>query len=146
MNTHSRAISVCLFLSASLLAGCSTDSVTGGADSGTAGTCDAAVERWVTIGRWSNASCTGTMVASQRLPVHYGSTCCHSSTTGAGHENSSSRFTCGASTFTYTQWTSLTCSGGTNPAGVVKAYTLTDCTEDTPPGTWGRITDFSGCM
>ena len=116
-----------------------------GSDAGSSAACDAGAPRWVTIGRYRNAECSGTPFIEQRLPAYYGSTCCHSTTTSQGHENSTSVFTCGAGTFTYTQWTSLTCSGGRVPTGTVKTYSLTGCTEDTPPGTWGRITDFSGC-
>lgn len=126
--------------------GCSSTSSTSSTEPApSTAACDSLTPRWVTISRYDNAECTGTPKIEQTLPAHYGSTCCSATTTQEGHENSSGLFTCGADSFSYTQWTSLTCSGGQQPAGTVKSYTLTGCTEDTPPGMWGRITDFSGC-
>ncbi len=136
------------FLAASVVVvvvGCSTPESDSTADSASTTPCDALTPRWVTISRYDNADCTGTPVIEQTLPAHYGSECCYATTGHEGHENSSTHFTCGQDSFTYTQWTSLTCSDGQVPAGTVKTYTLTGCTEDTPPGMWGRVTDFSGC-
>jgi hypothetical protein len=52
---------------------------------------------------------------------------------------------CGRDSFSYTQWTTLTCSGGQNPSGTRKISTLTDCTQDVPPTLYARVVDFSGC-
>jgi hypothetical protein len=74
--------------------------------------------------------------ASCETPVHYGDTQCYTWP---------SRFSCGPTTFSYTQWTTLICSGGQNPAGTRKTSTLTDCAQDVPPTLYARIIDFSGC-
>ena len=101
-------------------------------------------ERYVTIGFWNDATCSGAPVSTNRFPVHFGDTQCYT-WPGRSGENSASRFACGPGSFSYTQWTTLTCSGGQNPAGTRKTNTLTDCTQDVPPTLYGRIVDFSGC-
>ena len=45
----------------------------------------------------------------------------------------------------YTQWTTLTCSGGQNPGGTRKTTFTNWCTQDVPPTLYARIVDFSGC-
>ena len=101
-------------------------------------------ERYVTIAFWNDSTCSGSPVSTNRFPVHYGDTQCYT-WPGRSGENSASRFSCGTSSFSYTQWTTLTCSGGQNPAGTRKTDTLTDCTQDFPPTLYARIVDFSGC-
>jgi len=101
-------------------------------------------ERYVTIGFWTDATCSGAPASTNRFPVHYGDTQCYT-WPGRSGENSASRFTCGPTSFSYTQWTTLTCSGGQNPAGTRKTDSLTDCTQDVPPTLYARIIDFSGC-
>ena len=101
-------------------------------------------ERYVTIGFWTDPTCSGAPASTNQFPGHYGDTQCYS-WPGRSGENSASRFTCGRDSFSYTQWTTLTCSGGQNPAGTRKTNTLTDCTQDVPPTLYARIIDFSGC-
>ncbi len=60
-------------------------------------------------------------------------------------QNSASRFSCGANSLGYTRWTTLTCSGGQNPAGTRKATFTTGCTQDVPPTLYARVLDFRGC-
>lgn len=102
-------------------------------------------ERYVTVGFWSDSTCGGTPVSTNRFPVHYGDTQCYT-WPGRSGENSASRFSCGADSFSYTQWTTLTCSGGQNPSGTRKTSNLTDCTQDVPPTLYARVVDFSGCQ
>jgi hypothetical protein len=104
----------------------------------------AAGERYVTVGFWNDPTCTGPPANTNRFPVHYGETQCYS-WPGRSGANSASRFTCGDGTFSYTQWTTLTCSGGQNPAGTRKTTPLTGCTQDVPPTLYARVLDFSGC-
>ena len=101
-------------------------------------------ERYVTIGFWTDSACGGTPVSSNQFPVHFGDTQCYT-WPGRSGENSASRFSCGANSFSYTQWTTLTCSGGQVPAGTRKTGTLTECIQDVPPTLYARIIDFSGC-
>jgi len=79
-----------------------------------------------------------------RFPVHYGDTQCYT-WPGRSGENSASRFSCGRDSFSYTQWTTLTCSGGQNASGTRKTPMLTGCIQDVPPTLYSRIIDFSGC-
>ena len=102
-------------------------------------------ERYVTVGFWNDPACGGAPVAMNRFPVHYGDTRCYS-WPGRSGENSASRFTCGTDSFSYTQWTTLTCSGGQNPAGTRKTSNMTGCTQDFPPTLYARVLDFSGCQ
>jgi hypothetical protein len=101
-------------------------------------------ERYVTVGFWNDPTCSGSPVSTNRFPVHYGDTQCYS-WPGRSGENSASRFSCGANSFSYTQWTTLTCSGGQNPPGTRKTSNMTDCTQDFPPTLYARVLDFNGC-
>ncbi len=101
-------------------------------------------ERYVTVGFWTDPACGGTPVSTNRFPVHYGDSQCYA-WPGRSGENSASRFLCGQDRFSYTQWTTLTCSGGQNPSGTRKTSTLTGCTQDVPPTLYARVVDFSGC-
>ena len=102
-------------------------------------------ERYVTVGFWADPTCSGPPTNTNRFPVHYGDTQCYS-WPGRSGENSASRFACGDGTFSYMQWTTLTCSGGQNPTGTRKTTPLTGCTQDIPPTLYARVVDFSGCM
>jgi hypothetical protein len=102
-------------------------------------------ERYVTVGFWNDPACGGAPVAMNRFPVHYGETRCYS-WPGRSGENSASRFSCGQDSFSYTQWTTLTCSGGQNPAGTRKTSNMTTCTQDFPPTLYARVLDFGGCQ
>lgn len=102
-------------------------------------------ERYVTVGFWNDPACGGVPVSTNRFPVHYGDTQCYT-WPGRSGENSASRFECGRDSFSYTQWTTLTCSGGQNPPGTRKMSNLTDCTQDFPPTLYARVLDFSGCQ
>lgn len=103
------------------------------------------LERYVTVGFWNDPACGGAPMAMNRFPIHYGDTRCYS-WPGRSGENSASRFTCGNGSFSYTQWTTLTCSGGQNPAGTRKTSNMIDCTQDFPPTLHARVLDFSGCQ
>jgi len=103
------------------------------------------LERYVTIGFWNDPACGGAPVATNRFPVHYGDTGCYT-WPGRSGENSASRCACGKDSFSYTQWTTLTCSGGQNPPGTRKTTNTTDCTQDFPPTLYARVLDLSGCQ
>ena len=100
--------------------------------------------RYVTVGFWQDASCSGSPNATTAFPLQYDSTQCFSSP-GRSGENSVSLFSCGQDSFSYTQWTTLTCSGGQVPAGTRKTVTSGGCTQGVPPTQYARILDFSGC-
>ena len=102
-------------------------------------------ERYVTVGFWNDPACGGAPVSQNRFPVHYGDTQCYS-WPGRSGTNSATRFECSPDGFSYTQWTTLTCSGGQNPAGTRKTSNMTDCTQDFPPTLYARVLDFSGCQ
>ena len=104
----------------------------------------AAGERYVTVAFWNDSTCSGEPANMNRFPVHYGDTQCYT-WPGRSGENSASRFSCGTDSFSYTQWTTLTCSGGQVPAGTRKTTPLTGCTQDVPPTLYARVIDFSGC-
>ena len=104
----------------------------------------AATERYVTIAFWNDPNCAGEPASTNRFPVHFGDTQCYT-WPGRSGENSASRFSCGTDSFSYTQWTTFTCSGGQVPAGTRKTTTLTGCTQDVPPTLYARVVDFSGC-
>jgi len=144
MVVMARAIGIVL---AVMLAGCggsSDGSRSPSAPTATSSAPAAAVERYVTIAFWTDPTCSGEPGSTNRFPVHYGDTQCYT-WPGRSGENSASRFTCGADSFSYTQWTTLTCSGGQNPAGTRKTTPLTGCTQDVPPTLYARVIDFSGC-
>ena len=100
--------------------------------------------RYVTIGFWQDATCSGTPNATNAFPLHYDPAQCFASP-GRSGENSVSQFACGQDSFSYTQWTTLTCSGGQVPAGTRKIATVGGCTQGVPPTQYARILDFSGC-
>jgi hypothetical protein len=104
----------------------------------------AAGQRFVTVGFWQNATCTGEMIGTTAFPVDFGDTGCFT-WTGRSGMNSASRFSCGSESFNYTQWTTVTCSGGQVPEGTRKTVTISGCTQGVPPQQYGRILDFSGC-
>ena len=101
-------------------------------------------DHFVTISFWRTNDCSGEPVASNSFPVDYASERCYS-WPGRSGTNSATRFICGANSFTYTQWTTLTCSGGRNPPGMMKTNYSDQCTQDVPPTLYAKITDFSGC-
>jgi hypothetical protein len=105
----------------------------------------AGAERYVMVGFWAEPTCGGEPVSVNRFPVHFGDTGCYT-WPGRSGQNSASRFSCGQESFSYTQWNTLTCSGGQNPPGTRKTSTLTDCTQDVPPTLYSRVVDFSGCQ
>ena len=102
-------------------------------------------ERFVTVGFWQDPACTGEPTNTTAFPVHYGDTQCFT-WPGRSGENSASRFSCGQQSFSYTQWTTLTCSGGQVPEGTRKTVSTTGCTQGVPPTQYGRILDFSDCV
>src|SRR5262245_12148489 len=125
-------------------AGCDSMNGTSGSDAGPAApsavSSSTEQERYVTVGFWNDPACGGSPVSTNRFPVHYGDTQCYS-WPGRSGENSASRFSCGTDTFSYTQWTTLTCSGGQNPGGTRKTSNMTDCTQDFPPTLYARVLD-----
>ena len=101
-------------------------------------------DHFVTVSFWRTTDCSGEPVASNSFPADYGDQRCYS-WPGRSGTNSATRFQCGPNSFTYTQWTTLTCSGGMIPSGKVKTSHTDQCTQDVPPTLYARITDFSGC-
>ena len=98
----------------------------------------------VTVGIWKTDDCSGDPVGALTFPVNYADQQCYSWAGNSG-ENSATNFSCGENDFSYTQWTSLTCSGGQRPAGTDKTVYTTQCQQDVPPTIYSRILDFSGC-
>ena len=101
--------------------------------------------RYVTVGFWQDSACAGEPGNTSRFPVDYGDGMCFV-WAGRSGENSASRFECGQESFSYTQWTTLTCSGGQVPAGTRKTVTTSGCSQGVPPTQYARIVDFSGCQ
>lgn len=101
-------------------------------------------QRFVTVGFWQDLTCSGEMIGTTAFPVDFGDAGCFT-WTGRSGMNSASRFSCGSESFTYTQWTTLTCSGGQVPEGTRKSVTISGCTQGVPQQQYGRILDFSGC-
>lgn len=100
--------------------------------------------RVVMVGFWQDPTCTGEATNATAFPVDYGDTQCFT-WPGRSGENSASRFSCGEQSFSYTQWTTLTCSGGQVPEGTRKTVSTAGCTQGVPPTQYARILDFSGC-
>lgn len=98
----------------------------------------------VTIGIWKTDDCSGDTEMTITLPANYADQQCYTWAGNSG-ENSATNFSCGDNSFSYTQWTTLTCSGGYNPEGTDKTVYTTECQQDVPPTIYSRIIDFSGC-
>ena len=141
-----RLTAVLGFATVVLSAGCGGAMEADGLSAPTAvpGPTPAGSERSVTVGFWNDSACGGAPVSTNRFPVHYGDAQCYS-WPGRSGTNSASRFSCSEDSFSYTQWTTLTCSGGQNPAGTRKTSNMTSCTQDVPPTLYARVVDFSGC-
>lgn len=101
--------------------------------------------RYVTVGFWQDPACAGEPGSTSAFPVDYGDGLCFV-WAGRSGENSASRFECGQESFSYTQWTTLTCSGGQVPAGTRKTVTTNGCSQGVPPTQYARIVEFSGCQ
>jgi hypothetical protein len=101
-------------------------------------------EHFVTISFWRTDDCSGELVASNSFPVDYGSERCYS-LPGRSGSNSATNCMCVVDSFTYTQWITMTFSGGRNPPGMVKTNYSDQCREDVPPALYAKVTDFSGC-
>ena len=101
-------------------------------------------DQLVTIGFWKTMDCSGEPIGVNVYPVDYADERCYDWPGNSG-ENSATNFICGENSFTYTQWTTLTCSGGKKPEGTVKTAYTDQCTQDVPPTLYARILDFSGC-
>ena len=67
---------------------------------------------------------------------------------GGSGEDSASNFSCDvpSASFSLTQWTSCTCSGGSVPAGTRKQYSTNYCIVDTPSTLCARIEKYTGCL
>jgi len=98
----------------------------------------------VTIGLWKTDDCSGDMIGTISFPVDYADQQCYS-WPGHSGENSATNFVCGDNSFSYTQWTSLTCSGGQRLDGTRKTVYTDKCQQDVPPTLYSKIIDFSGC-
>lgn len=102
----------------------------------------------VEVGFWLNDgttdSCTGEPVCTIQFPVEDSDRC--SAWPGNSGENSASNFECGEKSLSYTQWTTLTCSGGQVPDGTDKTVYTDQCNPDVPDSLRSRILDFSGCL
>ncbi len=140
-------IAITFALTAAACGGTSTDSVVAPVVAPVA-TIPAATptsaDRFVTVGFWQEPTCSGAPGNTAAFPVSFGNDRCFS-WPGRSGENSASQFSCGSGTMSYTQWTTLTCSGGQVPAGTRKTVTLTGCTQGVPPTQYMRIIDNSGC-
>ena len=101
--------------------------------------------RYVTVGFWQEPTCNGEPINTTAFPVDYGDAMCFV-WAGRSGENSAGRFACGSAGFSYTQWTSLTCSGGQVPGGTRKTVSVGGCTQGVPPTQYARVVDFSGCQ
>ena len=101
-------------------------------------------DQLVTIGFWKTSDCSGEPVGINVYPVDYADERCYD-WPGQSGENSATNFSCGENSFTYTQWTTLTCSGGMHPEGTVKTAYTDQCTQDVPLTLYAKILDFSGC-
>lgn len=98
----------------------------------------------VKIGIWKTEDCSGDPVMTLVFPTNYTDQQCYAWPGNSG-ENSATNFRCGDNSFSYTQWTSLTCSGGYVPDGTAKTVYTDQCEQDIPPTIYSRIVDFSGC-
>ena len=98
----------------------------------------------VTVALWETDDCSGEPVGTLTFPVEYADQECYVWAGNSG-ENSATNFSCGENSFSYTQWTSLTCSGGQRPEGTNKTVYTTQCKQDVPPTLYSQIVDFSGC-
>ena len=98
----------------------------------------------VTVGIWKTNDCSGDMVGTITFPVNYADQQCYTWAGNSG-ENSATNFSCGENSFFYTQWTSLTCSGGQRLDGTDKTVYTEQCQQDVPPTIYSKIIDFSGC-
>ncbi|MCO4763139.1 MAG: hypothetical protein KC502_16600 [Myxococcales bacterium] len=98
--------------------------------------------RYVTVGFWKTTDCSGDPIQTNAFPIAADAPCyCWP---GSAGENSAYKFSCDAKakSFTYTQHTTLTCSGGNNNTKTV--YT-DKCVQDVPPTLYARIIDFKAC-
>ena len=131
------AAALALIAAASLTVGCSSDDGEG--------SCDPNAEdpsRYVTVGFWKTTDCSGDPISTNSFPVTSDAACyCWP---GGSGENSAYKFSCdvGAKSFTYTQHTTLTCSGGNNNTKTV--YT-DQCVQDVPPTLYAKILNYQAC-
>ena len=98
--------------------------------------------RFVQIGFWKTSDCSGNSIATNNFPVDPAAPCyCWPGHSG---ENSANSFKCdkAASSFTYTQYQSLSCGG----TPMVKTSYTTKCQQDIPPTLYAKIVDFTACM
>lgn len=118
----------------------------GAGTGGTAGDCTLLPEdptKYVIVGSWKTADCSGAPIAQSAFPLDDSAGCyCWPGHSGM---NSASGFTCdkAAGTFAYDQTPTLTCDpsmGSTH-----KVWSTTDCKQDVPPTLYGKIIDISAC-
>lgn len=98
---------------------------------------------YVQIGFWMNSDCSGEPIKINSFPVEADAPCyCWPGNSG---ENSAIDFSCDpdAQSFTYTQYTTLTCGGGNG--GVVKTSYTDKCEQDIPPTLYSKIVDYGAC-
>ncbi len=140
-----RAVRVAAFLSSALfiVVACGDKGSTNSTDI-PAPNADQPAGRIVKVGFWSEPTCSGNPNNTSDFPVDYGDTLCFS-WPGRSGQNSASRFVCGDQQMSYTQWTTLTCSGGRVPEGTRKMVSTVECIQGVPPTQYARILDFSGC-
>lgn len=129
-----RSLVVCA-LAVGVAVGCSSE------DDG----CDkhaADATRYVLVGFWKTTDCSGDPIETNAFEVKADAPCyCWP---GGSGENSAHKFSCDvdAKSFTYTQHTTLTCSGGNSN---VKTVYTDKCVQDVPPTLYAKILDFSAC-
>ena len=114
------------------------------ASAGDGGACKvnaASPAKYVRIGFWKTADCSGDPISTNNFPVDGNAPCyCWPGHSG---ENSANGFKCDRAnnSFTYTQYVSLTCSG--NPT--VKTSYTTKCLQDVPPTLYAKVLDLTAC-
>ena len=114
------------------------------ASTGDGGSCKvngASPTKYVKVGFWKTADCSGDPISSNNFPADPSAPCyCWPGRSG---ENSANTFKCDRAnnSFTYTQYVSLTCSG--HPT--VKTSYTTKCLQDVPPTLYAKILDLTAC-
>ena len=132
-----------------VLSGCSSSStnqpVVSNSDQSSTYTVLSEGEPVVTVGIWETDDCSGEPIGTITFPVDYADQQCYT-WAGSSGENSATNFSCGENSFSYTQWTSLTCSSGQRPDGNNKNVYTNQCQQDLPPTIYSQIIEFSGCV
>jgi len=101
--------------------------------------------KYVIVGFWKTKDCSGDPIQTNAFPVDNSAGCyCWPGNSG---KNSAKAFSCDAkaNSFTYTQFTNLTCEPNSTSSGRVKTSYTDKCVQDYPPVLYAKITNFSAC-